>query len=274
MTTIGVSTFRTVAVTVLAAGIAAPPLSAQTASSEQLRAQRYQVGMMERVLESAVEHGAGVTRDRLRAILPAEMLLSESAEARGFRLPGYGMFFDVVVPTLEGALPWVFRTLDQTDLGLENALRQLRAMVESAGDADLQQALRRVELQVAPFATQGNDPAAGSGVSATTVSATPSTGADAAASSDPALSNPEEAYRAAVTNALMDAMLDYSRGLDLAPGDWLTVGARRSELPRLGIGDEPARTIQIGLRGDDLRAFLEGSITREEARRRMDVRVF
>ena len=66
------------------------------------RAQRYQIAMMEGVLERAVEHGATITRDRLQALLPAEMLLTENARARGFRLEGYGVFFDVVVPGLEG----------------------------------------------------------------------------------------------------------------------------------------------------------------------------
>ncbi len=91
-------------------------------------------------------------RERMRAIMPADMLLSENARARGFRLDGYGVFFDVQVPSLEGTLPWVFQTLDQNDLQLDNALRMLKAYVQaSAGNnADLQQAFKRIELQVAP----------------------------------------------------------------------------------------------------------------------------
>ena len=107
---------------------------------------------MERLLEGAVEHGATVIRDRLQPIMPADMLLTEDARARGFRLDGYGVFFDVEVPSLEGTLPWSFRTLDQNDLGLDAALRTLRSYVQSAGnDVNLQQALKRVELQVAPM---------------------------------------------------------------------------------------------------------------------------
>jgi hypothetical protein len=228
-------------------------------------AQRYQIGTMERVLENAVEHGATVMRDRLRALIPADMLLSENARARGFRLEGYGVFFDVVVPNLEGTLPWIFHTLDQTDLGLENALKTLRAMVEAqGGDPNVQQALKRIELQVAPFATA-------SGAVGSRGTARP---AGQAAASDPILSNPEEAYRAEVMDALMDVMLNHSHGLNLASGEWLTVGARRDDSSRLGLGDTPARTIQISVKADDLRAFLGGQISREEARKRMDVRVF
>src|SRR5262249_18254517 len=72
----------------------------------ELKESRYQIGKIERLLEGAVEHGATVIRDRLLAIMPADMLLTENARARGFRLDGYGVFFDVEVPSLEGTLPW------------------------------------------------------------------------------------------------------------------------------------------------------------------------
>jgi len=237
------------------------------------RTERYRIGTMERVLEHAVEHGATVTRDRLRALIPADVLLSEEATARGFRLAGYGVFFDVLVPNLEGTLPWIYRTLDQTDLGLENALKTLRAMVDAqGGDPEVQQALKRIELQVAPYATAASRsaPSAGTDDAPSTAAAPPAESRAA----DPILSNPEEAYRAEVIEALMDAMLNHSQGLALSAGEWLTVGARRDDSPRLGVGDSPARTIQISVRADDLRAFLAGQISREQARARMDVRVF
>src|SRR5688500_14661501 len=56
---------------------------------------RYQIGQMERVLEGAVEHGVSNIRDRLQSFGPTELLISDSARARGFRLEGYGVFFDV-----------------------------------------------------------------------------------------------------------------------------------------------------------------------------------
>ena len=103
---------------------------------QRLKESRYQIGQIERVLEGAVEHGATVIRDRLQAIMPADMLLSENARARGFRLDGYGVFFDVEVPSLEGTLPWSYRTLDQNDLGLGNALQTLRTYAANANDPD------------------------------------------------------------------------------------------------------------------------------------------
>jgi hypothetical protein len=242
------------------------------------REQRYRIGVMERVLEGAVEHGAAVTRDRLQAFLPADMLLSENAHARGFRLEGYGMFFDVSVPDLEGTVPWTFRALDQNNLGLDAALRTLRSYIESASpDTNVQQALKRIELQVAPVSTalsapdlSSNAAQARAGLSAPSVPAP-----TVERPPDQILENPQEAYRAEVRDALMDAMLEYSRGLGIGADEWLTIAARRNDdRPRLSPADSDARTTVIKARGTDLAAFLGGQLSREEARKRMEVRVF
>jgi hypothetical protein len=242
------------------------------------REQRYRIGVMERVLEGAVEHGAAVTRDRLQAFLPADMLLSENAHARGFRLEGYGMFFDVSVPDLEGTVPWTFRALDQNNLGLDAALRTLRSYIESASpDTNVQQALKRIELQVAPISAALSSPDLSSNpAQARTGLAGPAIPPPTAERPpDQILENPQEAYRAEVRDALMDAMLEYSRGLGIGPDEWLTIAARRNdERPRLSPADSDARTTVIKARGTDLAAFLGGQLSREEARKRMEVRVF
>lgn len=274
-------------VSTLVAGVllCAASTHAQSQPASEQRQLRYQIGVMERVLEEAVEHGANLTRDRLQALVPADMLVSDGARVRGFRIEDYGMFFDVEVPTLlyQGTLPWMFRTLDQNDLGLASALETLRAVVQKAGDTNLEQALKRVELQVAPVAV-----AAGSSVAPAGSMLPPRPGARvlsgsaattstprAAAAADPNLDDPEEAYRAEVRNALMDAMLDYSRGLSLESGEWLHIAARRhSDDPRLAPTDTDARTVMVRVRGADLTQFLAGQISREEARKRMNVKVF
>ena len=127
---------------VAAAGVA--PAAAQTAvPARAVAEQRYQIGQMERVLEGAVEHGLANTRDRLQALaqMPADMLVSDNAHARGFRLEGYGVFFDVVVPSFESTLSWSLRTLDQNDLGLDSALRTLQTFIKTSGDPNVEQAL-------------------------------------------------------------------------------------------------------------------------------------
>jgi hypothetical protein len=274
-------------VSTLTAGLllcaAARPAQSQPVEQRQLR---YQIGVMERVLEEAVEHGANLTRDRLQALVPPDMLVSEGARVRGFRIDDYGMFFDVEVPTLlyQGTLPWMFRTLDQNDLGLASALETLRAVVQKTGDTNLEQALKRVELQVTPVPAGASSSGASTGIvpppppperpgarlfTGSTVATR------AAAATGPSLDDPEEAYRAEVKNVLMDAMLDYSRGLSLETGEWLHIAARRrSDDPRLAPTDTDARTVMIRVRAADLTQFLAGQISREEARKRMDVKVF
>ena len=275
-------------VSTLVAGVllcaAAAPAQAQPAVEQ--RQLRYQIGVMERVLEEAVEHGANLTRDRLQALVPADMLVSEGARVRGFRIEDYGMFFDVEVPTLlyQGTLPWMFRTLDQNDLGLASALETLRAVVQKAGDTNLEQALKRVELQVAPMAVAASSSVAPAGslpppmqpgARVLTGSAATTSTPRAAAAADPILDDPDGEYRTEVRNALTDAMLDYSRGLSLETGEWLHIAARRhSDDPRLAPTDTDARTVMIRVRGADLTQFLAGQISREEARKRMDVKVF
>src|SRR6185295_6623682 len=45
----------------------------------RLKESRYQIGQIERLLEGAVEHGATVIKDRLAALMPSDMLLTENA---------------------------------------------------------------------------------------------------------------------------------------------------------------------------------------------------
>jgi hypothetical protein len=272
-------------------GTASPLLHAQAPRAafdqQQQRAMRHRISTMEAVLEQAVEHGAGVTRDRLRAVMPpSDMLLSERARARGFRIEGYGMFFDVEVPSLEETLPWSFRMLDRMDLGLDSAIRRLREVVDQVGDVDAQQALKRVELQVMPVnlpdgAMSVPDAAPSSadnarfqtGALAATSAASP--GIPSVQTADPILSDPVQAFREEIVAALMDAMLDHSRGVAIDADEWLHVGARRNnDRPAVLPADGEAPTVQIRARGRDLTAFLAGQISREEARQRMEVKVF
>jgi hypothetical protein len=251
----------------------------QTALLEQamrLKESRYQIGQIERLLEGAVEHGATVIRDRLLAIMPADMLLTENARARGFRLDGYGVFFDVEVPNLEGTVPWSFRTLNQNDLGVNNALQTIRAYIQATGgnDVTVRQALESLELQVTPM-TAAAVTTAGPAAASRPVDTIASPAAAAAVSNDPILANPNEAYRSAIRAALIDAMLDHTRGLGIGPNEWLTVAARSSDdRPRLAPADTNGQTNLLSIRGADLDALLAGQITREEAMKRVDVRVF
>jgi hypothetical protein len=237
---------------------------------------------MERVLEGAVEHGAALTRDRLKAVLPPgdTVMTGENARARGFRLEGYGVFFDVMVPPFdtETTMAWSVRTLDQNDLGLNSALNELRTFVRNSGDVNLEQALKRVELQVIPGV--GSRPM----LSQDLTNARDVTGSTASAPDapprvpppgDPILNDPNEAYRTEVVQALKDAMLVHSASLAIAPNEWLAVAARGGDdRPRLAPADSDSRTRVLRLRGADLAAFLARQITKDEAFGRIEVKIF
>jgi hypothetical protein len=265
-----------IAGTVTAAAMPAAAQPAGAAAARVAAEQRYQIGQMERVLEGAVEHGVTVTRDRVQALaqVPADLLVSDNAHARGFRLEGYGVFFDIIVPSFETTLTWSLRTLDQNDLGLDSALRTLQTHIKTSGDPNLEQALKRVELQVSPGvvtrsttpAVDGARKATGSAASAPDKPDTPD---------DPILTDPNEAYRTEVIAALKDAMLAHSSALAIGPSEWLTIAAKgEDDRPRLAPADSDARTRIIRLRGSDLADFLAGKISREEALQRIEVRVF
>jgi hypothetical protein len=262
---------------IVLACIAAAPAAAQTAREEtDARQQRYEIGLLERVLESAVEHGVTVTRDRLQALaqMPTELLLSDNAHARGFRLEGYGVFFDVTVPSFETTL-WTIRTLDQNDLGLNSAMKQLQDAVK--GNVNAEQALRRVELQVGPLAPGGGRAQQASEARTITGSTQSVDARDQAVQApDPILTDPNEAFRTEVLDALKEAMLNHSSSLGIGPNEWLTIAARGNEdRPRLAPADNNgSRTRIIRLRGSDLVAYLARQITKDEAKQRIDVRIY
>jgi hypothetical protein len=245
----------------------------------RLKESRYQIGQMERLLEGAVEHGATMIRDQLQAMMPSDMLLAENARARGFRLDGYGVFFDVEVPSLTGTLPWSFMTLSRNNLGLDNALETLRTFVDDAArdNVNLQQALKRIELQMAPSATPGSLVTRPTNSIAVGATAGGATAQDNVAVMPPpaSLEDVNEAYRSTIREAIIDAMLDHSRSLNIAPAERLTVAGRGADSrPRLAPADNESRTVTMTIKGSDLSALNAGQITRDEARARVELRVF
>jgi hypothetical protein len=206
------------------------------------------------------------------------MLILDNPRVRGFRLDSYGVFFDVEVPSLNGTLTWSLRTLDQNDLGLQSALNVLKTHVNADGDVGLQQALKRIELQVGPATLAGQTVPVAPGSRNATGGAASVAEAQAGVPAqpiDPILDNPNAAYRTEVVQALVDAMLDYSGPLAIGPEEWLTIAARGiEERPRLAPADADPQTVIIRVRGTDLAAFRGGQIPREEVVKRIDRRVF
>jgi hypothetical protein len=277
---------KTIVVAALALAASAAPGAAQTAP-DQAAAQpaprsaddrvqtRFQISQLERLLEGAVEHGATLFRQRFQAALPSQLLITDNARARGFRLEGYGVFFDVEVPGVEGtALAWAVRALDQNDLGLDGALKELKAAIGAKGDTNVQQALRRIELQLTPaMAVAAANPAPTGGARA--AAGALASVADPTPPHDPILSDPLEVFRAEVVNQIKDAMLQYSAPLALQDDEWLTIAARRPyDRPLVAPADSDPRTVIIRIRGGDLAAFRANRLSRDEALKKIDIREF
>ena len=95
-----------------------------------------------------------------------------------------------------------------------------------------------------------------------------------AAESAPSI-RPREIYQTEITNALVTAILDYRGSVGLGANEWLTVAARESLLDRRtmpGDPNDPAITVILRIKGSDLQALRDGTLTREAGLTRVDVK--
>jgi hypothetical protein len=252
---------------------------------------RYNISVMEGVLERAVDHGAENLRRQVRRVMPDMLLLSGGAEARGFRLEGYGVFFDVEVPVMRRSMAWSLKAM--VDEGGLAALQSIKAFIESntqdpSEKAKLLQNVKRLEAQFGPPMPQPIPPdqrraTVGPAVPAGQREVTAlEAGPGSVMSTQPTkadntlMEDPSRAYEEEVISALKDAMLDHSGPIGVGNDEWLTIAARDNEhRDRLVPGDPyDLLTIVLRVRGSDLAAFRADRISRDEARKRVEVREF
>jgi hypothetical protein len=244
------TTATVAAVVILWAAVAgAQTPAAKSAELEQIK-QRQRLSLMEGVLERAVANGADNLLRQVKHVMPDVPMLTGAPEVRGFRLDGYGVFFDVEVPALRLPLAWTLRYVaDGNRLAVNSMLAQLRAMVleQPAQERErLETLVRQIEERNLPV--------------------------PASAQVDPAVvRDPNEAYTRAVKEALVDTMLESSGPLNLGPDEWLTVAAR-DNVPNdpLVPGDSTdLKSVIFKINGRDLAAFRSGQMTLDEARKRV-----
>jgi hypothetical protein len=258
---------------------------AQVSQSEadQVRA-RQKISLMESVLESAVANGADSLMRAVRAVMPPDaLMLTGAPSARGFRLDGYGVFFDVEVPAFRRTIAWTLRQMvDDNGLGAAAAVNQLKAYIATVQDprqrAALDRALRRLELQVGPVGPVQQDAAARTGATPVSTQALPSTvPLPPTPPVDPGLiDDPNAAYTREVSASIIDAMIENSGPLPVGETEWLTVAARDNVRPdRLVPGDTSnISSIVFRIKGSDLAAFRTGRMTLDEARKHVEVTQF
>jgi hypothetical protein len=209
---------------------------------------RQQLMNVSGALRTAISTGATAMLRQVRQEAPrAEYFFTGVPEVQGYRFPE-GPLFTVQVPELQPSNQWAIAQI------LEQQRRQLqRAQVES-----------------------------GRGVVATNVGTTsspdPSGKVPLTPPPSPYLDDPNAAnavYTREVQWSLIDAMLQYSKPLRIAPTQALRVVARSIDFGRLdprspGSANEDA-TIYFSIKGSDLAALHEGKITLEQARKLVSI---
>jgi hypothetical protein len=261
--------------------LAATTAAAQTVRSadEETVKARQKISMMEGVLERAVQNGAENLFRQLRDAMPPgdSPRLIGAPQVRGFRLDGFGVFFDVEVPDLWLPPAWTLRyMMDQNGLTAATAMANIRALLPQVRDQQqrqvLEQALTRLEMQVGP--PQGVTRLA-NGVPAATPAAQ---SVPRPAPVDPGIiEDPNEGFTREVKGALVEAMLENSSPIGVGPEEWLTIAARgNTRMDRLGVvGDSTdTHTIMFRVKGSDLAAFHENRISLDDAKKRVQVREY
>jgi hypothetical protein len=243
---------------------------------------RQKISTMEGVLERAVANGADNMFRGVRRLMPMAdgLRLIGAPQVSGFRLDGYGVFFDVEVPQLLMPPAWELRYMvDQNGLAAGTALAELKSLISSLNAqqrAKAEQAITRLEMQVGPAEPTGTPRPLQAGPQLAAQSLTPQQ--PPVSPVDPVVvEDPNVTFTREVKSALIEAMLENSGGMTLGPEEWLVVAARDSSRPdRLAVsgGSDDLHTIMFRVKGSDLAAFRAGTITVDEARKRVEVREY
>jgi hypothetical protein len=236
---------------------------AQQAELDQVKA-RQRISMMEGVLERAVSNGADSVVRQMKAVMGDAWMLTGVPEVRGFRLDGYGVFFDVEVPALRPPVTWPLRYMLRDARDNQQVVTELKAMMlesEPRQRERLAQVVRQLEQAQVPSALRSSGRIGAATVQGAQI--------DAAA-----LDDPEEHYTREVKAALVDAMIENSGPIAIGADEWLTVAAR-DNVPRdplIPTDAADTRTIIFRIKGSDLAAFRAGKIMLEEARKKVETR--
>ena len=282
-----------------AAAQGTPPSAPAPPAPERVRQvsadARYKVRVMEGVLEKSVQQAALRLNEQLQRVSPDLIQLAGAAHARGYRLEGYGLFFDVEVPAaMRQTMGWTARVMRQQQQGVSEALGSLKRItgeLDPKARAEAERAMAQLEVVVRPM-PRGRPmermpatAASGGAVEAATSSMAPAPAA-AADGQTPATSaapteadallwrSPDLAYEEHVREALIGAMLDWGALLPLGPDEWLTVAARDNQDVVMPGAAPDVVTIILRVKGSDLADRLAGRVGIDDLRRRVEVREF
>ena len=252
---------------------------------------RYKVRVMEGVLEKSVQQAALRLNEQLRRVSPDLIQLTGAAHARGYRLEGYGLFFDVEVPAaMRQTMGWTARMMRQQQQGVSEALGSLKRIageLDPKTRAEAERAMHQIELVVRPARrvlverSMPGSPSAVEAATSTVPAPAPAAPAEApVAMAAPAdadalvWTSPDLAYEEQVREALIGAMLDWGALLPLGADEWLTVAARDNQDVVMPGAAPDVVTIILRVKGSDLAERLAGRLSPDDLRRRVDVGEF
>ncbi len=233
----------------------------------------YHIRQLEGMLTNAVKAGAASLASQLKIGEPNSLFVTGNARTRGFELEGYGVFFDVDVPTMMQSVLWSTQMLQQqqyvdflrrqlSDPALDDKTRRM-------ADFEMRRVVRAMTNgQVVPIPNPQAPQAGSPGL----VRAADDSSAVAPVAAAPDPRSPDELYTETIKGALIDAMLSYAASaLQLREEEWLTIAARATSQGAPGQLDDSS-SIVIRVKGSDLSDFLKGKITRDAVVKKIEIK--
>ena len=241
----------------------------KVASSDAIES-RYQLRIMERVFEQAVTHGAEQFASRIETSDPSSRInFAGIARARGFKLDGYGVFFDVQVPILRPSVNWVFRQLNQLNFSariaadLDEVLPVFREKMRTFDDEQLMENFERALLAF-PRPLPPGPPMGPEGPPMEPPPGAQLVGREALVASEEDL---QAEYAAQIAAEVTAVILDHSEAILLGADDWLVVATVASFSPN------DTKTM-LKIRGSDLIALRARELSREDTIKRIETGEF
>ncbi len=255
----------------LPAGAQSPGAAPARAGGVTREPSRMQMNIMEGILQNAVEEVQGRALEALQraAGMPAMFTLDSNSRARAFRLPGYGVFFDVDLPPIPRSVEWSFRVLD-TGAVLVGDINQLQEQIDRMKDPRTKQDLLTIVTRMQARLDAASNPSAGSAGQLPDNGTGPNkprlvdtrTGQQA---------DPFRSYVDELKRTLEQVMIEYGPTIQIGADDWLHVAAREMS-PKLMPGNPTEATIDLRVKGSTLAALKAGQLTADQVMQRIEVK--
>jgi hypothetical protein len=171
------------------------PVTPGVAPEVQVLQRRFQFQLMEGVIENAVQQGALEVATRAQGVMPVGMLFIGTPKARGFPLDQYGVVFHVEIPQILESAVVLNQFQRPTPAGSQNVSASVAGKTRAAGVVEDDPMVK------SPLVT------------------------------DPFLADPNGFYRETVNRKLVDAILDYSKSLEVGANESLSIVARGEDDP-------------------------------------------